>query len=131
MGLREGHKVELHVLAGGHVALLQGSVVPGNGAKRLKLLGEDLTHRQLHPEHVHVRLALPVDAHAQAEGLERGRVPVALDELANHRLEVVQLFLQDGKDALFVYSCLGHDASLGVRLRCGIAPETSRPSGRS
>ena len=62
--------VDLDVLAGGDVALVERRVALDHVGEGLHLLGGDAAERQLHPHHLHVGLALAVDALLEAEADE-------------------------------------------------------------
>jgi len=87
--------VHLHVLPGRDVALVQRHVLLDHIRKGLHLLRRDPAEGQLHADHLHVRLALAVDALLEAELDELVFGHLALQELAGLRLEVVELPLDD------------------------------------
>ena len=58
---RQRDVVDLDVLAGGDVALVQGRVLLDHVGERFELLGRDPAEGQLHADHLDVGLALPVD----------------------------------------------------------------------
>ena len=91
----QGDVVHLHVLAGRHMALAERCVTFDDVGELVHLFGRDPAEGQLHTDHLHVRLALAVDALAQAELDELVLGHVALQELAGLGLEVVVLVLQD------------------------------------
>ena len=95
LDFRQRYVVHLDVLARRHVALVQRRVLLDDVRELLHLLRRDAAERQLHADHLHVRLALAVDALLQAEldELVFGRLPV--EELRRLGLEVVVLLLQD------------------------------------
>ena len=62
--------VDLDVLARGDVALVERRVALDDVGEGLQLLGRDAAHRQLHADHLHVGLALAVDALLEAEADE-------------------------------------------------------------
>ncbi len=64
-------------------------------AKDSSLLGVDATHRQLHSDHLHVGLALAVDALLEAEPDEVLLAGIAPHELGRLAVEVVELALED------------------------------------
>ena len=66
------HVVDLDVLARGDVALVERRVLLDDVREGLELLGRDAAHRQLHADHLHVGLALAVDALLEAEADELG-----------------------------------------------------------
>ena len=93
--VRERHVVDLDVLARGDVALAQRGVVLDRVREGLHLLGGDAAQRQLDADHLHVGLALAVDALLEAEADE-----LVLGDLAPHEpgglgVEVVELPLDD------------------------------------
>ena len=59
--------MDLDVLPCGDVALAQRRVLLDRVGKGVELIGGDATHRELHPNHLDVGLALAVNALAQAE----------------------------------------------------------------
>ena len=84
--------VDLDVLAGGDVALVQRRVLLDRVGEGLHLLRGDAAHRQLDADHLHVGLALAVDALLQAEadelllGLLAGRkLPASVSKSSNSR----------------------------------------------
>ena len=75
-GVGQRDVVDLDVLAGGDVALVERRVLLDHAREGLHLLGGDAAHRQLHPDHLHVGLALAVDAllEPEADELVLGRL---------------------------------------------------------
>ena len=90
--------MHLDVLAGRDVALVERHVLLDDGRERVHLIRRDAAERQLHADHLHARLALPVDAllEAEADELVLGGLPV--EELARLVVEVVELVLEDRDD---------------------------------
>ena len=99
-GILQLDVVKLEVLAGGHVALAQWSVLVGKHTERVELVRGQTAERCLDPHHVHVGLPLAVDPLAQSETLELGRVVLPGLELLDLLLEVVDLLGKDLDDAL-------------------------------
>ena len=64
------HVVDLDVLAGGDVALVERHVLLDHVGEGLHLLGRDAAEGQLDADHLHVGLALAVDALLEAEADE-------------------------------------------------------------
>ena len=60
--------------------------------------GRDAAERQLHPDHLHVGLALAVDALLEAEADELVLLQLAGEELLGFVVEVVELALDDRDD---------------------------------
>jgi hypothetical protein len=95
--LRVGQRdvVDLDVLARRDVALAERGVGLDRVGEGLHLLGVDAAERQLDPDHLHVGLALPVDALLEAEADELVLGRVAAEELLRLVVEVVELALED------------------------------------
>jgi hypothetical protein len=95
LGVEQRDVVQLDVLARRDVTLLQRHVLLDHVGKRLHLLRRDPAERELHADHLHVGLALPVDALLQTklDELVFSRLP--LEEFRCLGLEVVELALQD------------------------------------
>ena len=87
--------VDLDVLAGRDVALVERGVLLDHRREGVHLLGGDAAHRQLHPDHLHVGLALAVDALLEPEADELVLRGLAVEELARLAVEVVELALED------------------------------------
>ena len=81
-GVGERHVVHLDVLAGGDVALAQRHVLLDHVGEGIELIGGDAAHRQLDPDHLHVGLALAVDALLETELDELGLLEYARRESA-------------------------------------------------
>jgi hypothetical protein len=94
-GVRERDVMDLDVLPGGDVALVQGSELLDRVGERLHLLGADAAEGELHADHLHVRLALAVDALLEAEADELLLGLLAAEEAGGLGVEVVELPLQD------------------------------------
>ena len=94
-GVGEGDVVDLDVLPGGDVALVQWRELLDRVGKGLHLLRADAAERQLHPDHLHVGLALAVDAllEAEADELLLGLLPA--QEAGRLGVEVVEFPLED------------------------------------
>jgi hypothetical protein len=90
--------VHLDVLPRGDVPLVQGHVLLDHVGEGLELLGRDTAPRQLHANHLHVRLALPVDALLEAEADELGLVDLPAEVALGLVVEVVELALEDRDD---------------------------------
>ena len=75
--------------------LLSGAYFSITSAKRVHLLGRDAAHRQLHADHLHVGLALAVDALLEPEADELLLGLLAVEEAAGLGVEVVELALDD------------------------------------
>ena len=87
--------MDLDVLARRDVALVERHVLLHDVAEGVHLLRRDAAEGELDPDHVHVRLALAVDALLEAELDELVFRRLAREELGRFRLEVVELVLQD------------------------------------
>ena len=87
--------VQLDVLPRRYVTLAQRHVLLDHVRERLHLLRRDAAEGQLHAHHLHVRLALSVDALLEAELDELLFRRLAVDELRRLALEVVELAPQD------------------------------------
>ncbi len=87
--------MDLDVLARGDVALAQRRVLLDRIGERVELVRGDAAHRQLHAHHLYVRLALAVDALAQAELDELVLGCIAAEESGGLGVEVVELVLDD------------------------------------
>jgi hypothetical protein len=87
--------VDLDVLARGDVALVQGRVLLDHRGERVHLVRGDAAHRQLRADHLHVRLALAVDALLEAEADELLLGLLAAQEGGRLVVEVVELPLED------------------------------------
>jgi hypothetical protein len=94
-GVRQRHVVDLDVLAGRDVTLAQRRVLLDSVRERLELLGADAAQGQLDAHHLHVRLALSVDALLEAEADELVLGDLAPHELRGFGVEVVELSLED------------------------------------
>ena len=92
------HVMHLDVLARGDVALAQRDVLLDPVGERLELLGRHAAERELDPDHLHVGLALAVDALLEAELDELVPVELALQEARRLGVEVVELALEDRDD---------------------------------
>ena len=104
--------------------LLSGRVLLDDVREGLELLGRDAAHRQLHADHLHVGLALAVDALLEAEADELGLRRLAAQELRRFGVEVVELALEDGDDVtgnvLEDLGVLDRAPALGHRERSGL-----------
>jgi hypothetical protein len=94
----QGHVMHLDVLAGGDVALAERDVLLDHLGERVELVGRDPAHRQLHPDHLHGRLSLAVDALLQAKLDELVLLQGALEEAGGLGIEVVELPLENRDD---------------------------------
>ncbi len=92
------HVVDLDVLAGGDVALVERRVALDHVGEHLHLLRGDAAEGQLHPDHLDVGLALPVDALLEAEADELVFRQLSGEELLGFVVEVVELALDDRDD---------------------------------
>jgi hypothetical protein len=88
------HVVDLDVLAGGDVALVEGRELLDRVCEGLHLLGADAAEGQLHPDHLDVGLALAVDALLEAEADELLLGLLAAKEASGLGIEVVELALE-------------------------------------
>ncbi len=95
LGVRQRDVVHLDVLARRDVALVERHVLLDHVRELLQLLRGDPSERQLHADHLHVRLALPVDPLLEAELDELVLRRLPLQEFGRLGLEVVELPLQD------------------------------------
>ena len=102
-GVGELDEVDLQVLAGGDVALLERRVLADDVAECLEVPGRERAAGDLDAHHLHVRLALPIDAAHQAvhDELLLGR-PLAVEVAGRLRLEVVDLLGDVGQHTLRV-----------------------------
>ena len=89
------HVVHLDVLARGDVALAQRHVLLDHVRERVELVGRHAAERQLDADHLHVGLALAVDALLEAELDELVVLELALQEARGLGVEVVELALED------------------------------------
>ena len=87
--------VHLDVLPRRDVALAQRHVLLDHVGERVELVGRDAAHRQLDADHLHVGLALAVDALLEAELDEVVLLELALEEARRLGVEVVELALED------------------------------------
>ena len=87
--------MDLDVLAGGDVALVQRRMLFDDIREGLHLLRRDPAEGELDADHVHVRLALAVHALLEAELDELVLGDVAGQEFRRLGLEVVELPLDD------------------------------------
>jgi hypothetical protein len=90
--------VELDVLARGDVALVEGRVLLHHVGEGLHLLRRDAAEGKLHADHLHVRLALSVDALLQPEADELVLWGITREELGGLVVEVVELAFEDRDD---------------------------------
>ena len=90
--------VELDVLAGGDVALVERRVLLHHVGELLHLLRRDPAERELRPDHLDVRLALAVDPLLQPEADELVLRRLTVEVLLGLVVEVVELALEDGDD---------------------------------
>jgi hypothetical protein len=95
LGVEQRDVVHLDVLARGDVSLAQRHVALDHLGEGLHLLGRDAAEGELHADHLHVGLALPVDALLEAELDELLFDQIALEEALGLALEVVELALKD------------------------------------
>ncbi len=94
------HEVKLEVLASGDVAAAVAGVLLGDDRAGLHLVGGDTAIRQFDADHLHVLLALAVDAVHQTEGAELVHKPFLVGaEAAGLALEVLDLLLQGDENA--------------------------------
>ncbi len=96
--LREWDVVHLDVLPRGDVALLQRDVLLDPRRERIKLIWCDAAERKLDPDHLHIRLALSVDALLEAELDELIALELAPQIAGRLGVEVVELTLEDRDD---------------------------------
>ena len=90
--------VDLDVLAGGDVALVQRRVLLDDAGEGVHLLRRDPAEGELDPDHLDVGLTLPVDALFEAEADELVLFELAGEELLGFVVEVVELALDDRDD---------------------------------
>ena len=88
--------MELDVLARRDVALAQRREALGDLGEGVHLVGRDAAEGKLDPDHLHVGLALAVDALLEAEADELALLDLALDEAVDVGVEVVELALDVG-----------------------------------
>jgi len=106
------HVVDLDVLPRGDVPLAQRRVLLDDAGEGLHLLGGDAAEGQLHASHLHVGLALAVDALLEAEADELVFRHLAGEELLGFVVEVVELALDDRDD-------VPGDVGVGLRVLQG------------
>src|SRR6185295_16512390 len=106
------HVMDLDVLPGGDVPLAQRRVLLDDAGEGLHLLGGDAAEGQLHAGHLHVGLALAVDALLEAEADELVFGHLAGEELLGFIVEVVELALDDRDD-------VPGDVGVGLRVLQG------------
>ena len=87
--------VDLDVLAGRDVALVQRGPLLDHVAEHLHLLRGDAAEGELDADHLHVCLALPVDALFEPEADELVLGQIAGEELLGFVVEIVELALDD------------------------------------
>ena len=97
-GVVQRNVVQLDVLTRGDVALVEGRVLLHHVREGLHLLRRDAAEGQLHADHLHVGLALSVDALLQAEADELVLGGVTREVLGGLVVEVVELALEDRDD---------------------------------
>ena len=97
-GVAQRDVVDLDVLARGDVALVERRVLLDHVGERLHLLRRDAAEGQLDADHLHVGLALAVDALLEPEADELVLGRVAGEELLGLVVEVVELALEDRDD---------------------------------
>ena len=90
--------VDLDVLAGGDVALVQRRVLLDHAGEGVHLLRRDAAEGKLDADHLHVGLALAVDALFEPEADELVLRQLAGEELLGFVVEVVELALDDRDD---------------------------------
>ena len=115
LGVAQRHVVDLDVLAGGDVALVQRRVLLDDAGEGVHLLGRDPAEGKLDPDHLDVGLALPVDALFEAEADELVLLQLAGEELLGFVVEVVELALDDRDD-------VAGDVLVGLRVLQGPDP---------
>ena len=97
-GLAQRDVVELDVLAGGDVALVERRVLLHHVRELLHLLRRDAAEGELRADHLDVGLALAVDPLLQPEADELVLGRLAVEVLLGLAVEVVELALEDGDD---------------------------------
>ena len=107
--------VDLDVLAGGDVALVQRRVLLDDAGEGVHLLGGDAAEGKLDADHLDVGLALAVDALFEAEADELVLRQLAGEELLGFVVEVVELALDDRDD-------VAGDVLVGLRVLEGADP---------
>ncbi len=128
LGLEQRDVVHLDVLARRDVPLAQRHVLLDHLGERLHLLRRDAAEGELHADHLHVRLALAVDALLEAELDELVFLELPAEELRRLRLEVVVLALRGSGSRARARSAAprGHRAFL-VRRVWMLAPSDEPP----
>src|SRR5215212_289348 len=112
--------MDLDVLAGGDVPLLERRVLLDHVSEHVHLLGCDAAHRQLDAAHLDVRLALAVDALLEPEADELVLRDLPAEELLRLVVEVVELALDDRDEVTRdVLEDLGVREGAGLALRRG------------
>lgn len=96
--LGETEVVELHVLAGGDVALAERREAFRDLREALELLRGDAAEGEFHAHHLTSRLALAVDALLQAEADELLLFLIAGKKVLRFGIEVGELFFDDRDD---------------------------------
>jgi hypothetical protein len=89
------HVVDLDVLPRRDVSLAERRPLLDRVREGVELVGVDPAERQLDPDHLHVRLALAIDALLEPEGDELVLRRLAPHELRGLGVEVVELALED------------------------------------
>ena len=97
-GVGQRDVVQLDVLARRDVPLVQRHVLLDDLGEGVELVGRDAAPRELHADHLHVGLTLPVDALLEAELDELRLLDVAPQVARRLRVEVVELALDDRDD---------------------------------
>src|SRR5262249_22131254 len=111
-GVAQRYVVDLDVLPRGDVSLVERRVLLDDAGEGLHLLGRDAAEGQLDADHLHVGLALAVDALFEAEADELLLGLVAGQELLSFGVEVVELALEDRDD-------VSRDIGIGLRVLQG------------
>ena len=92
--------MELDILPGGDVALAQRGVLLGHHAQPFHTFRSENSAGNLHSNHLHVRLALSVDALPQPEGSEHRVVPLAGHKRRRLILQPANLFIHERNNRL-------------------------------
>ena len=129
LGVAQRHVVDLDVLPGGDVAFVQRRVLLDDAGEGVHLLRRHSADRKLDPDHLHVGLALTVDALFEAEADELVLLELTGEELLGFVVEVVELALDHRDDVT-------RDVLVGLRViercrrglcRAGACPDRLRP----
>ena len=90
--------MHLNALPGGDVPLLEGRIALDDIGEGIKLIGRDAAERHLHADHLHIGLALAVDALGAQHAIELLHRHLAAHEPGRRGVEVGELLLEHRND---------------------------------